>query len=182
MAVMDIVKYGNPILRKKCAAVTDFDSLPELVDVMLDTMYEEEGVGLAANQIGINMNLMVIDVSHTEEAEEALVFVNGKITDSWGESIIEEGCLSIPEVRLEVKRPEFIKFRYTTMGGVEKEDEFSGLLGRAIQHEIDHLNGIFIIDHVSPMVRMQVKKQLKEISKASGVNRENKDPKISVVL
>jgi peptide deformylase len=180
--VMNIVKYGDPVLRKKCAEVTDFDSLPELIDNMFDTMYEEEGIGLAANQVGLDMNLMIIDVTHTDEAEEALVFVNGKIADSWGESIIEEGCLSIPEVRLEVKRPEFIKFEYKTMVGEERKEEFSGLLGRAIQHENDHLNGIFIIDRVSPMVRMQVKKQLKEIAKESDTNRKNKDRKKSFVL
>ncbi len=180
--VMDVVKYGDPVLRKKCAEVTDFDSLPELIDNMFDTMYEEEGIGLAANQIGLDVNLMIIDVTHTDEAEEALVFVNGKITDSWGESIIEEGCLSIPEVRLEVKRSEFIKFKYKTMGGEEKEEEFSGLLSRAIQHENDHLNGIFIIDRVSPMVRLQVKKQLKEIAKESDTIRKNKDRKKSFVL
>ncbi len=182
MAVMDVVKYGDPILRKKCAEVTDFDSLPELIDNMFDTMYEKEGIGLAANQVGLDMNLMIIDVVHTDEAEEPHVFVNGKITDSWGESIIEEGCLSIPEVRLEVKRPEFIKFKYKTMEGEEKEEEFFGFLGRAIQHENDHLNGVFIIDHVSPMVRMQVKKQLKEIAKESGIIRKNKDRKKSFVL
>lgn len=167
MALMDVVKYGDPILRKKCAAVTDFTTLPTLVDDMFDTMYEEEGIGLAANQVGIDLNLMIIDVSHTDETDETNIFVNGEITDSWGESVFEEGCLSIPEVRLEVKRPEFIKFNYQDMEGQEKEEEFSGLLGRAIQHEIDHLNGVFIVDRVSPLVKMQVKKQLKEIEKSS---------------
>ncbi|HJM69996.1 MAG TPA: peptide deformylase [Candidatus Marinimicrobia bacterium] len=167
MAVMDVVKYGDPILRKKCEKVTDFSKLPELVNDIFDTMYEEEGIGLAANQVGIDLNLMVIDVTHTDEAEETNVFVNCQIIESWGESVFEEGCLSIPEVRLEVKRPEFIKIKFQDIKGVEKEEEFTGLLGRAIQHEIDHLNGIFIVDKVSPLVRMQVKKQLKEIEVSS---------------
>ena len=167
MALMEVVKYGDPILRKKCVNVNDFSALTEIVDDMFETMYEEEGVGLAANQVGVDMNLMIIDVSHTEETDETNIFINGKVTDSWGESVFEEGCLSIPEVRLEVKRPEFIKFKYQTMTGEEKEEEFSGLLGRAIQHEIDHLNGIFIVDRVSPLVRMQVKKQLQEIKQTS---------------
>ena len=181
MALMDVVKYGDPILRKKCSTVTDFSKLDILVDDMFDTMYEEEGIGLAANQVGIDMNLMVIDVSHTEETDETNVFVNGEITDSWGESVFEEGCLSIPEVRLEVKRPEFITFKYQDMEGNEKEEEFTGLLGRAIQHEIDHLNGVFIVDRVSSLVKMQVKKQLKEIEKSSA-STIKKNRKESFVL
>jgi peptide deformylase len=108
--------------------------------------------------------------------------INGEIIDSWGESIFEEGCLSIPEVRLEVKRPEFIKLKYQTIDGDKKQDEFSGLLGRAIQHEIDHLNGVFIIDRVSPLVRMQVKKQLKEIEKESNMKKRSINRKESFVL
>lgn len=182
MALMDIVQYGHPILRKKCEKVTDFDAVPKLIDDMFDTMYEEEGIGLAANQVGIDLNLMIIDVSHTEETDEIHTLINGEIIDSWGESIFEEGCLSIPEVRLEVKRPEFIKLKYQTINGDEKEDEFSGLLGRAIQHEIDHLNGVFIVDRVSPLVRMQVKKQLKEIAKESNKPNKSINRKESFVL
>jgi len=182
MALKLVIKYGDPMLRKKCAKVTDFLKLPILVDDMFETMYEEEGIGLAANQVGVDLNLMVIDVSHTDETDDIHTFVNGEITESWGDSVYEEGCLSIPEVRLEVKRPEFIKFKYQTIDGNEKEEEFTGLLGRAIQHEIDHLNGILIIDRVSPIVRMQVKKQLKEIEKESKQKKTPKDRKESFVL
>ncbi|MBT88415.1 MAG: peptide deformylase [Candidatus Marinimicrobia bacterium] len=182
MTLMDIIQYGHPILRKKCEKVTDFDAIPKLIGDMFDTMYEEEGIGLAANQVGVDLNLMIIDVSHTEETDEIHTLINGEIIDSWGESIFEEGCLSIPEVRLEVKRPEFIKLKYQTINGDEKEDEFSGLLGRAIQHEIDHLNGVFIIDRVSPLVRMQVKKQLKEIEKESNMKKRSINRKESFVL
>ncbi len=182
MALLDIIQYGHPILRKKCAKVTDFEALPELVDNMFDTMYEEEGIGLAANQVGVDLNLMIIDVSHTEETNEIHTLINGEIIDSWGESIFEEGCLSIPDVRLEVKRPEFIKLKYQTINGKEKEDEFSGLLGRAIQHEIDHLNGVFIVDRVSPLTRMPVKKQLKKIEKESNMKKRSINRKESFVL
>jgi peptide deformylase len=182
MALMDVAKYGDPILRKKCAIVTDLSKLPSLVDDMFDTIYEEEGIGLAANQVGIDLNLMIIDVSHTDETDEIFIFVNGEILDSWGESVYEEGCLSIPEIRLEVKRPEFIQFKYHTIEGDEKEEEFTGLLGRAIQHESDHLNGIFIVDRVSSLVRMQVKKQLKEIENSSKKNLKPKNRKESFVL
>ncbi len=167
MAILDVVHYGDPILRKTCALVTDFTALPELVDNMFDTMYEEDGIGLAANQVGVDLNLMVIDVTHTEETDVTHVFVNGKIIDSWGESTFEEGCLSIPDVRLEVARPEFIKFKYQDIDGTRHEEEISGLLGRAIQHEIDHLNGVLIIDRVSQIMRLLVQKQLKEIARES---------------
>lgn len=167
MAVLDIVKYGNPILRKKCASVKDFSKIPSLIQDMFDTMYEEEGIGLAANQVGVDLNLMIIDVTHTEETDEPKIFVNGEITASWGESVFEEGCLSIPEVRLEIKRPEFIRFKYQDLEGKQHEEQFSGLLGRAIQHENDHLNGVFIIDRVSQLTKMQVKNQLNTIKKES---------------
>lgn len=182
MAVLKVVKYGDPILRKKCSEVTHFDTISKVVDDMFDTMYEEEGIGLAANQVGFDMNLMIIDVTHTDESDEAQVFINGEITGSWGESVLDEGCLSIPEIRLDVKRPEFVRFKYRTMEGDEKEEEFSGLLARAIQHEYDHLNGILVIDHVSSMIRLQLKKQLKEIEKETYTNLKNEKFKNSYVL
>ena len=145
MTLMDIIQYGHPILRKKCEKVTDFDAIPKLIGDMFDTMYEEEGIGLAANQVGVDLNLMIIDVSHTEETDEIHTLINGEIIDSSGSSEMEEGCLSIPEVRLPIKRPEKIRFKYQLPDGSEHIDEFSGLLGRAIQHEMDHLKGVFII-------------------------------------
>ena len=98
MAVLKVVHYGDPILRKECKQVTNYKVLPEIIENMFDTMYEEEGIGLAANQVGIDMNLMIIDVSHTDEAEDANIFVNGEIIESFGSSEMEEGCLSIPDV------------------------------------------------------------------------------------
>ena len=167
MALKLVIKYGDPMLRKKCAKVTDFSKLPILVDDMFETMYEEAGIGLAANQVGVDLNLMVIDVSHTDETDDIHTFVNGEITESWGDSVYEEGCLSIPEVRLEVKRPEFIKFKYQTIDGDEKEEEFTGLLGRAIQHEIDHLDGILFIDYLSSTKKNIAVRKLKKLKKLS---------------
>ena len=182
MALLDVVHYGNPILRKECKPVTDYSILPELLEDMFDTMYEEEGIGLAANQVGIDLNLMIIDVSHTDEAEDACIFVNGEIIDSSGLSEMEEGCLSIPEIRLPVKRPEIIKFKYQLPDGSEHIDEFSGLLGRAIQHEMDHLKGVFIIDRVNPLLAMKYKKKLKEI-KGNSINlNKSKNKKRDFVL
>ena len=167
MSVLEVVNYGNPILRKKCSKVTNFSKLSDLIDDMFDTMYEEEGIGLAANQVGIDLNLFVIDISHTDDNEFPRIFINGEITSSRGESVFSEGCLSIPEVALEVNRPENILFKYQDIHEKWREEEFNGLLARAIQHEIDHLNGVLIIDLVSEMQRLKVNKEVKKIKNDS---------------
>ena len=148
---MEILLVPHPILRqkaKKLKSVTAGDI--KTANLMMESMIKAPGVGLAANQVGIDMNLMIIDVSHTDEAEDANIFVNGEIIESFGSSEMEEGCLSIPDVRLPVKRPEKIRFKYELPDGSEHIGDFDGLLGRAIQHEMDHLKGIFIIDRVNP--------------------------------
>lgn len=163
MAVKEVTLFGNPILRKKCRAVTDFKTLEPIVQDMLDTMYEKEGIGLAANQIGLDMNLMIVDVTHTEEADEPLVIVNSTIIEKSGESVLEEGCLSLPEIRFDVKRAETIRLSFQTLDGAVKTETFEGLTARVIQHETDHLNGWFIIDRTSPLVKMKFSNELKEI-------------------
>ena len=167
MSVLEVVNYGNPILRKRCKQVTDFSRLSDFIDDMFDTMYEEEGIGLAANQVGVDLNLFIIDISHTDDNEYPRIFINGEITSSQGESIFSEGCLSIPEVALEVTRPEVISFKYQDINEKWHEEEFDGLLARAIQHEIDHLNGVLIIDLVSEMQRLKVNKEVKRIKNDS---------------
>ena len=163
MAVREIVKYGDLILRKQCRDVEDIFSVSTLVEDMFDTMYEEDGIGLAANQIGEDLNLFVIDISHKDEAEKPRVFINSKIIDKKGECLSVEGCLSIPGIQVELKRSEFITLQYYSLEGEQKKREFNDLMARAIQHEMDHLNGIFIIDRISDLVKMQYKKDLKEI-------------------
>ena len=166
MALMEVVHYGDPILRKKCNKVEEFKGLNKLIDDMFDTMYEENGIGLAANQVGVDLNLFIIDISDIEEEGESIhIFINGEIIDSSGESWFEEGCLSIPDVRLDVKRPEAITFKYQDLDGKIHTDEIEGLLARAIQHEVDHLNGVFIIDRVSKTTKITVDKELKAIKK-----------------
>ena len=167
MSVLEVVNYGNPILRKKCSQVTDFSKLSGLINDMFDTMYEEEGIGLAANQVGVDMNLFIIDISHTDDDEFPRIFINGEITSSRGEIVFSEGCLSIPKVALEVTRPEIILFKYQDIHEEWHEEEFDGLLARAIQHEIDHLNGVLIIDLVSEMQRLKVNKEIKRIKNDS---------------
>ena len=167
MSVLEVVHYGDPILRKKCNSVKDFSKLESLLNDMFDTMYEENGIGLAANQVGFDMNLFIIDISGIEEDEKTRIFINGEIINSEGESWFEEGCLSIPDIRLNVKRPDIIKFKYQDEKGQEHEEDFDGLLARAIQHEVDHLNGVFIVDRVSKSEKMSVAKELKDIEKNS---------------
>ena len=114
--------------------------------------------------MGIDLNLFIIDISDFEKEGESIhVFINGEILDTSGESWFEEGCLSIPDVRLDVKRPETITFKYQDESGDEHTEEISGLLARAIQHEIDHLNGVFIVDRVTVTTKMTVNKTLKSI-------------------
>ena len=163
MAVREIVKYGDLILRKQCRDVEDIFSVSTLVEDMFDTMYEEDGIGLAANQIGEDLNLFVIDISHKDEAEKPRVFINSKIIDKKGECLSVEGCLSIPGIQVELTRSEFITLQYYSLEGEQKKREFNDLMARAIQHEMDHLNGIFIVDRISDLVKMQYKKDLKEI-------------------
>ena len=170
MSVLKVVHYGDPILRKRCNAVKKFSKLESLLNDMFDTMYEENGIGLAANQVGLDMNLFIVDISGIEEDEKTRVFINGKIIDSRGESWFEEGCLSIPDIRLNVKRPDVIVFKYQDEKGQEYEEKFDGLLARAIQHEVDHLNGVFIVDRVSQAEKMSVSKELKNIEKQSSSN------------
>ncbi len=175
MAVREVVHYGDPILRKVCKPVKDFKKLSSLIDDMFDTMYEESGVGLAANQIGVDLNLFIIDISGIEEETESVhIFINGEIMESSGESWFEEGCLSIPNIRLEVKRPEFIQFKYQDENGTEHIEEMRGLLARAIQHEIDHLKGVFIVDRVTKTVKMTVENDLKMIAQGAVIRAKTR--------
>mgnify|MGYP001161366382 FL=1 len=168
MAVLEVVNYGNPILRKVCEPVKDFTKLDAVVDDMFDSMYEAEGIGLAANQVGIDLNLFIIDITHTEESESTHTFINSSIIETGGdEELFQEGCLSLPGIALDVLRPKKVKLRYQTLDERWHENEFEGLLARAIQHEMDHLNGVFIVDRVSELERIQYQKDLKELERKS---------------
>ena len=113
MAVLEIVHYGDPILRKKCKSVKDLEDINSIISDMFDSMYEAEGIGLAANQVGLDMNLFIIDVTHTEEADETHIFINGSIVSKQGEDqVFQEGCLSMTGIALDVTRPEKVTLKY----------------------------------------------------------------------
>ena len=144
MAIRTIRKFGDDVLRKKCREVDEIDErLLTLIEDMKETMYEAEGVGLAAPQVGILKRLFVIDIG-----EGPLVFINAEILETSGSQTDEEGCLSLPGETKEVMRPNYVKARALNEKGEEFEIEAEELLARAILHEYDHLNGTLFIDRV----------------------------------
>ena len=166
--MMEIVKYGNPILNQKCRNIINFKNLQSIVDKMFDSMYEAEGIGLAANQIGLDMNIFIIDVTHTEETDDVHIFINPSIISKHGEnSRFQEGCLSLPGIALDIKRPSNVILKYQTIDQEWHKNEFTGLLSRAIQHEMDHLNGVFIIDRVSEIEKIKYQNELNILEKDS---------------
>jgi len=165
MEKLRVIKYGNPILRMKARRIDKIDHyIQKLVDDMILTMAIDGGIGLAAPQVAESLALLVVDHSLIFEDGEPTAYINPEIIASEGESVMEEGCLSIPEIREEVRRPEIITLRYQNIDGETKEDVFDELLARVLQHEIDHLNGVLFIDRISALKKQLLKKELKAIS------------------
>jgi peptide deformylase len=156
--------YPDPILRKKAQFVENIDGrVKDVADRMAEVMYAHRGVGLAAPQIGILSRIFIVDIG-----EGCRVLINPEIAGGEGESVMEEGCLSLPGIEVPVHRREKVFIRGWSLKGNEENLELFGLTGRVYQHEIDHLNGILIIHHISRLKReLLVKKMLKEI-KCSG--------------
>jgi peptide deformylase len=164
--IHDVLKYPNPILAKKGEPVTEFTpELAKLVEEMFDSMYAAQGIGLAAPQIGISQQITVIDVSFKERPEDRLVLINPEIVDSEGKQVGEEGCLSLPEIREKVQRSGWVKVRAHNEKGEVFEVEGEELLSRALQHEIDHLNGILFIDRLSRLKRDLVHRRIRKLQK-----------------
>jgi peptide deformylase len=167
MAIREIMKFPEPVLKKKASPVTAFDEdLQRLIDDMVSTMYAAPGVGLAAPQVGVSKRLAVIDISSREEQHPLIVLINPSILKSDGEIEFEEGCLSIPEYTAKVTRAEQLILSCTDREGKDVEIEAGGLLAIAIQHEIDHLDGLLFIDRISPIKREFFKKRYKKIARA----------------
>lgn len=170
---MGLTHYGQDILRKKTEPVERVDeSLEQLIRDMFETMYQEEGIGLAANQVGVDKSIATIDISHTDENIPPFVLINPEIIESEGENAMEEGCLSIPGIHEEVKRPDRIVVRYMTRDNEVIEREATGMLARVIQHETDHLNGTFFVDRIGSVKRRILQRKLNTIAR-EGFQAEN---------
>jgi peptide deformylase len=167
--VFEIRIYGDPLLRKTARLVTRFDAeLKRFAEAMVTAMREKDGVGLAATQIGHPVKVAVIDTTGGER--DPYVLVNPEIVYS-SEAMAEEeeGCLSVPTIRLMVSRPSSVSVRAQDIDGKEYSiDRTEGLLSRVLQHEIDHLNGVLFIDHVSPLQRRLLNSKLKKLAKSGG--------------
>ena len=164
--------YGSPVLRKTAKDIEpNYPKLKELIDDMFDTMYHSEGIGLAAPQIGISIRLFIIDASPLEDENPEMkdfkrVFINAHIVERTGDTLtFNEGCLSIPNIREDVQRPESVLIKYVDENFEPKEERFEGLAARIIQHEYDHLDGTLFTDKVSPIRKQLLKGKLSAISK-----------------
>jgi len=177
--VLEITQYGNPILRKKCQPVSEVtEEIKMLAENMVETMRDANGVGLAAPQVDVDLQLAIVDVSHDPECitylridgEEAtleevmpLVFYNPELAFGDVKEAEMEGCLSIDGINAQVKRPADVKATLHLLDGRKIVLESDGLLARAIQHETDHLNGILFTDRVSPASKLSVRRKLKRL-------------------
>ncbi|HWW17514.1 MAG TPA: peptide deformylase [Candidatus Saccharimonadales bacterium] len=164
--IYPIVKYGDPILEKPTAPVKQFDTeLAQLAEDMFASMYAAQGVGLAAPQIGLHLRMAVVDVTGGKNPEAKLVLANPEIIHAEGEKREEEGCLSIPGFRGYVLRPQFVTVKAQNAKGESFEIRGEDLLARAFCHEIDHLNGILFIQHLSMLKRDLIKRKIKKLRK-----------------
>ncbi|MFH1075091.1 MAG: peptide deformylase [Candidatus Firestonebacteria bacterium] len=163
---MKIVKYGDPVLRKKAERIVKIDErVSKLAEAMVSVLHAVKGIGLAANQVGIPEKLCVIDTGRGERKGEVLYLVNPEIGVSEGNAKFEEGCLSFPEIYAEIERPSKVTVYYKDLKGKDKELTAEGILARVLQHEIDHLNGVLFVDHMSKIKYLLLSKRLKALEK-----------------
>ena len=180
MTIRPILVIPDHKLRQKAEPVQSIDGdLQTLIEDMFDTMYAAPGIGLAAPQVGIMKRLAVVDVSKRDDEQVPLALINPQIVWSSDEfSVYEEGCLSIPDYYEEVERPEKIRVRFTDREGREQEIEADGVLATCIQHEIDHLEGVLFIDHISKLKRDLVWKRFVKQTKRDGPQTYTPKPKM----
>lgn len=169
--VYPIVVYGDPVLRKRAEDIAVNTDVKQLVQDMFETMHAASGIGLAAPQIGKSIRLFVVDGTGLEDEEQDMsafkkAFINPTVVDEYGDAwAFEEGCLSIPNIRENVSRPETVKIRYYDEDWNLKEEEYDGMQARIIQHEYDHIEGKLFIDYLSPLKKRMLKGKLADISK-----------------
>ncbi|MCB0518124.1 MAG: peptide deformylase [Lewinellaceae bacterium] len=176
--ILPIYAYGQPVLKRVADDITaDYPGLEELIENMFETMYQAEGVGLAAPQIGLPIRLFVIDTHPREDEKKEKkeepkeppikkVFINAHKVDETGEEwSFEEGCLSIPDIRGDVDRPAFIRLRYLDEHFQPQEEFFTGVTARVVQHEYDHIEGILFTERLKPIKKQLIKRKLEKIKK-----------------
>ena len=170
MTIKPLIILPDPILRQVSKPIETVDSeVKALADDMLETMYDAPGIGLAAIQIGVARRMLVLDVSKEGEDKKPLVFINPEVVSaSDTRSVYEEGCLSIPDYYAEVERPAVITVKHLDRDGKEQLTEADGLLATCLQHEIDHLNGVLFIDHISKLKREMVIRKFTKAAKLRG--------------
>ncbi|MDX8449549.1 peptide deformylase [Mesorhizobium captivum] len=167
MSIKPLIILPDPILRQVSKPVERVDGdLRKLADDMLETMYDAPGIGLAAIQVGEPRRLLVIDLAKEDEPPAPHVFINPEILESSDQrSVYEEGCLSIPDYYAEVERPAAVRVKYLDRDGKLQEMQAEGLMATCLQHEIDHLNGVLFIDHISKLKRDMVVRKFKKLAK-----------------
>ena len=167
--IRPLVILPDPVLRQVSRPVERVDdTLRRFADDMLETMYDAPGIGLAAIQVGEPLRMLVIDIAKEDEPRAPHVFINPTIVARGGEaSVYEEGCLSIPDYYAEVERPARIRARWQDLDGKQHDEEIDGMLATCLQHEMDHLEGILFIDHLSRLKRSMALKKLEKMRKAA---------------
>ena len=173
MGIFKVLTFPHPILAKQAKPVREFDSaLKSLAAAMLETMYKQGGIGLAANQVGQLKQLLVMDLQPREgEGEntvvrrEPQVFVNPRIVDARGQTALEEACLSVPDFTAEISRAASIVVEYETLEGSTVQRDAEGMAAVCLQHEMDHLRGKLFIDHLPPVRRQLIKKRLAKLAR-----------------
>ena len=164
MALLDILRFPDARLRTKAVPVTEVtDGIREFLDDMLETMYAAPGIGLAATQVNVHQQIVVLDIS--EDKNQPYCLINPVIIKAKGEEICEEGCLSVPEYYAEVQRAEAITVKALDRDGKEFELEADGLLAVCIQHELDHLKGKLFVDYLSPLKQQRLRKKFEKLEK-----------------
>ena len=165
--IHQVVKWPEPVLAKRGEEVTVFDdALKTLVDEMFESMYLAQGIGLAAPQIALSKRITVIDVSFRKNPSDKIALINPEIIHAEGKQVEEEGCLSLPEIREKVVRASKVKVKAQDVTGKWFEVEGDELLARALQHEIDHLDGVLFIDRISRLKREMVLRRIRKLQKA----------------
>jgi len=170
MAVLEILKFGHPILTKRAAPVEKIDGeIIELAQNMVETMYSAPGLGLSAPQVNVSKRLITVDLSAGENKDDLIILINPEILHKEGKVVQEEGCLSVPKIFEKIARPSKVVVRGLDLKGKEKIIEAQDLLARVFCHEIDHLNGKLFIEWLSPLKKNLVKKKLKKQVEAGEV-------------